>query len=281
MSKIPVDSVQDVFGRVEADTPCRKCSYNIRGLSLDGQCPECATPIRLSVSDDLLRYSPPEFIRKLRKGVTFMLWGVLAMIVVGIVAAAVGSYRPPAAHLLGLLAVLPTIIGNWLLATPDPGGVGEERYGTERKIVRVSLAIVLLGNLITFIVSFAEPLGLNALELVRMFGFMVAVVGVVGATQSTRLCKKIRGADSRSNLVQAPKILTWGLGITASVVIVILLVSEAGGWSFPVWFDSGFGFASIMLWIFVVMYISMLFRLRWQFTEQAAFAQAMWSDTQC
>ncbi|HZK82770.1 MAG TPA: hypothetical protein VFC46_16935 [Humisphaera sp.] len=36
--------------------------------------------------------------------------------------------------------------------------------------------------------------------------------------------------------------------------------------------------AGIALCIFVVMYISMLFRFRWQFEEQAAFAQAMWSD---
>jgi hypothetical protein len=31
---------------ISNNLPCRKCSYNLRGLKFDGRCPECGEPIR-------------------------------------------------------------------------------------------------------------------------------------------------------------------------------------------------------------------------------------------
>jgi hypothetical protein len=63
MSQIPLDSMQPVVtGNVDADIPCRKCGYNLRGLAVDGRCPECATPVGVSINGELLRYSDPTFV---------------------------------------------------------------------------------------------------------------------------------------------------------------------------------------------------------------------------
>jgi len=35
------------------DLPCRACAYNLRGLSAEGLCPECAEPIRNSYSSEI------------------------------------------------------------------------------------------------------------------------------------------------------------------------------------------------------------------------------------
>ena len=68
MSEIPLQPASMFSGSVEGDIPCRKCSYNLRGLPLDGRCPECGTPVGVSVNGELLRYSDPEFIQTLRRG---------------------------------------------------------------------------------------------------------------------------------------------------------------------------------------------------------------------
>ena len=46
-------------GLVVADVPCRKCSYNLRGMNVASRCPECGAPVGVSVHGSLLRYSDP------------------------------------------------------------------------------------------------------------------------------------------------------------------------------------------------------------------------------
>lgn len=43
---------------VDTDRPCANCGYNLRGLGIDGVCPECGTPISFSLSE------LPAFVRK-------------------------------------------------------------------------------------------------------------------------------------------------------------------------------------------------------------------------
>src|SRR5262245_50051536 len=61
--------------QVAADTPCRKCNYNLRGLDPDSRCPECGTPVGLSLKGDLLRYSHPQWLGTIRRGATFIIIG--------------------------------------------------------------------------------------------------------------------------------------------------------------------------------------------------------------
>ena len=51
----------DDNGRIlEDDLACVACSYNLRGLSPDGACPECGTTVERSTRGNLLRFSDPK-----------------------------------------------------------------------------------------------------------------------------------------------------------------------------------------------------------------------------
>ncbi len=71
----------DADGRVCVNAPCLNCGYNLRTLSVEGLCPECAHPVRLSLSGLFLRFASPRWERQLARGV------LLLIIAVGVFAA--------------------------------------------------------------------------------------------------------------------------------------------------------------------------------------------------
>src|SRR5262245_65813461 len=88
----------DAQGFVTTDLPCRKCSYNLRGLAMNGRCPECGAAVGLSVQGDLLRFSNPLWVRTLQRGVKFIIGGIATIIIGAIVGAVMtAALGPPAA----------------------------------------------------------------------------------------------------------------------------------------------------------------------------------------
>jgi len=63
----------DEAGRLDEDVVCRSCEYNLRSLTLQDNCPECDTPIKLSLQTSLLRFSDLAWIKRVRSGITFMI----------------------------------------------------------------------------------------------------------------------------------------------------------------------------------------------------------------
>src|SRR5688572_8897843 len=110
----------DAAGVVISDVPCRKCSYNLRGLRLDGRCPECGRAVGLSVQGDLLRFSDPTWLRTLQRGVKLIIWGILVIVagaIVGAVLAATMGANIPIL-LLPLIGNVLYLIGVWRLTEP-------------------------------------------------------------------------------------------------------------------------------------------------------------------
>ena len=58
----------DQSGKIQVELVCRRCLYNLRGLTLDGNCPECNTPVNFSIQKDHLQFSNPAWVNKLRSG---------------------------------------------------------------------------------------------------------------------------------------------------------------------------------------------------------------------
>ena len=135
-----------VNGIVVIDISCRKCAYNLRGLPVESNCPECGTAVGASFKSDLLRFSDPEWLDVLRKGANATIVGV-SVVVLGsvmlIIASAAGSTAVPrlASGFILLVGYILVIRGTWLLASPDPSGVGEDQYQFYRRIFRGSLLI--------------------------------------------------------------------------------------------------------------------------------------------
>lgn len=79
--------------------PCIRCTYDLRGLSVRGVCPECGTPIRATILarvDPLAKELQPLYTPKLTAG-CMILWTVAAL------SAAIASWVPRAIEALNRL----------------------------------------------------------------------------------------------------------------------------------------------------------------------------------
>lgn len=76
---IPPDTIQPPTV-VEDDRMCVRCGYNLRTLSLDANCPECAAPVRNSFLSDKLVFSHPTWVRSLARGTGIGCVGVLLFV---------------------------------------------------------------------------------------------------------------------------------------------------------------------------------------------------------
>lgn len=144
---------------VREDRPCLQCGYNLCGLPVAGNCPECGTPVVNSLRGNLLRYTAPEHLEALHKGVVLVMSGVIAgllgtvgiivlQIVSGFVARGPGLPNPTLKVIsdsIDLVASGIGLLGWWLLSAPDPSLIGEDRSISSRKLVR-AMVIVRVGS---------------------------------------------------------------------------------------------------------------------------------------
>ena len=269
---------------VAADTPCRKCQYNLRGLSADGRCPECGTPVGFSVRGDLLRYSDPAWVGTLRVGVLCILWAIAVAIgggIIGGVATAMTGSRAPA-RLLPLGGTTVSLVGAWLLTTPDPSGIGEDRYGTSRKLIRVTLVVDVVHEFVQVVqqtVTVPPAAGL-ALAVV---GGAAAIVGLVGKFATLNYLAKLARRLPDDALAARARLLMYGYTIPVSGIVLVGLavqvVTRFGGRSPAVVIGMvatmiPFGIA---LLVFGIMYLIMLVRFANAFDQQAKLARATWT----
>jgi hypothetical protein len=270
---------------VDHDVPCRKCSYNLRGLSTDGRCPECGQPVGLSITGDLLRYSDPDWVAKLRKGINLILTGIVVMIVgvllvvaLGIVARVRGDVE---GQIIGMLANLLIVIGSWLLTEPDPSGLGEREYGTPRKIIRITLLIGLANGALNFgaaRLTIPNELGL-ILALINIGG---AIASVVGTFAQLLYLKKLARRIPSEALEERAVSIMWGFGISYGVVAVFgAMVAFAAGLHLEPFMVAGgciVSLAFLAMLVFGVMYVFMLGQFGREFKEQEAIARATWAS---
>lgn len=273
---------------VEQDIPCRRCGYNLRGLPLTSRCPECGTMVGVSVRGDLLRFSDPQFVATLHQGVRLMLWAIL-VIVIGAIAAAVTTALRRASglsfgvQLLPLAGSLLNVIGAWLLTTPDPSGIGEDQYGTARKLIRFSLAMSLLNDIISFDRNMALPPAVNL--VLQIISGLSALAGLIGAFAQLQYLEKLATRIPSDALSNRSRVIKWGLGISYGVVVVfglLALVFAQSGASPPAAIVGGCiaGLAGLAAIVFGIMYLFLLISFSNALGEQTALARANWSPNQ-
>jgi hypothetical protein len=258
----------DERGCLDEDVPCRKCGYNLRGLSPDGRCPECGVAIGRSLQGDYLRFADPQWVQTLASG---MNW-ILAAIVMSVLDSVAGSLAAGAtrislgwAFLIGCGSALVSLVGYWKVTTPDPAGLEDASRITSRKVVRFVQVARLVIIVMQFLVVFSRiRLGWPAL----VPAILLTIVGLIAVlTYARQLALRIPDQMMAGHCRR----IMWGGVILFSIQFAMLLGAPRAsiGPSFCV-----LAFAWIILLVWSVHLIELF---RTAFKEAARQAAATWA----
>ncbi len=307
---IPDDFGEPDAPAVAADVPCRRCGYNLRGLPTDGRCPECGTPVGLSVRGGLIRYSDPAWIDRLRFGVNCLLAYAVVTVVAGVatgvgalalalatggkvkVAAFQAGHWVPVLTAVGLVGQALYLVGIWLLTAPDPAGLGEDQYGGPRRLIRVAAVTAAAGGLAPLARAFgALRPELAAAVAVATGGCQLAsaVATVACLVYLGRLAARLPDPG----LAGLARVVTYGLGIplgivaTSTIALGLLAAARGPALVTPGGLSAGLGafvalgcvtgLAGLAKLGFYIVYLVLLVRFGGRFKEQAALARQTWA----
>lgn len=275
----------DANGFVVADIPCRKCGYNLRGLQIDGRCPECGRAVGLSVQGDLLRFSDPRWLHMLHRGARQIIWGVVALVAGGFGAGLLTVALPAAFLLVPVIMVVGyglIVVGSWLLTEPDPSGIGEDQYGTARKIIRITLVLGLIDSAIDLINTF-NTLPPEARQMLVILQIPLGIAAIVGMFAQLRYLRKLAMRIPDLKLAGRAHFLTYAIAISYGALLlagVAMAIVTSGAGPGP----RAFAVVGILIipvalafLVFAVMYLFMLERLAKRFKEEANVAEQTWA----
>jgi endogenous inhibitor of DNA gyrase (YacG/DUF329 family) len=107
-------------GIIRLGVKCIGCEYDLRGLRLDGRCPECGKPVTETLPPDLLCHARPEYVRKLVWGNRLTILTIMANLLLTIAFAVYISSGRVAADVAtdGLFFAVGGMVlfGAWILA---------------------------------------------------------------------------------------------------------------------------------------------------------------------
>lgn len=120
----------------QTDVLCRRCRFNLRGLTPERNCPECGFPIERTLQGDPLILSSPGYLRKLSIGLAWILVSTIVQIGLSLVGAAAGFVAaflvasggmtafPYWSQIVMVIISIPLslalLYGWWMFSTPDP-----------------------------------------------------------------------------------------------------------------------------------------------------------------
>lgn len=153
----PPPTARPTLASIPVDLPCFGCRYNLRTLSSDAICPECALPVGRTLKHGWLIFAEPAWLRRVRGGLsllllTLLVWPVgIAIIVFYAVFSAGGE--PDAIIMavltwsIGVVYIALWLFGVWGVTTPEPAsnpGRAPSKLGPWIRALHV-VAILMLG----------------------------------------------------------------------------------------------------------------------------------------
>ena len=281
---------------IAQDVPCRKCGYNLRGLTPSMRCPECGTAVGYSFQGDLLRFCNPEWVDTLGRGAYLVVWGFVVIIAGAVLSIIIGLASGQSAttggsarlvqQLTGAIGWIMTTVGWWLLTQPDPVGLGEDEYGTSRKIIRVALVLNVFSQVLNFFVN-AEAVSFQLAITFLVIQLLLAIVIVVGFFAQLTYLKKIAlripdlTLSGRAHFLRYAFAISYGLFIAVAGVAAILAINAVRSQRPPGGELAAVGCFALIVGlaalVFAVMYLFLLAALGRQFKDSAQFARNTWA----
>ena len=283
-----------ISGALIVDTPCRKCAYNLRGLTAGGRCPECGSAVGLSIVGDLMRFSDPSWVDRLALGCLLILWGMLTALVGTVLGVVMSTVAPVLGGIVQLAGSAIGLWGAWLLTSPDPSGIGEQEYGKARRITRAALLAGLVGAALTILVT-ATPM-LPAIALI--FGVLTivfALVSIVGEFYKLVYLERLSTRIPNVVLAEKARAIRRGFVISYSAIVVcsalmglLAGMGAIGPGGLGGRGAGGAGFlalplgcvmvvAGIALLVYSIRLLVLYFALRRALREQALIARQTWA----
>jgi hypothetical protein len=205
-------------GRVIADLPCHQCGYDVRGLSIDGSCPECNFPVRHSVRGNVLIYSDPRWLRRVARGAKWMGWAGVIGFIAGVTW--VGTFSGLAA-IVFLATVATFLAGAWMTTTADPSGIDDARSGR----LRLTARSLLIAGL--FVAPVAQLRGHVPIPegMIRTATWLLLACGFGGAIALLRCFQRmtLRMPDGRLFAALEQNIRTLLVTVAAATVSIVFL----------------------------------------------------------
>lgn len=207
---------------LEADTLCRRCGYNLRGLAATGLCPECATPIALSLVGNLLKQADPDWLDRLRLGTSLKLWNILLGILVAVAAGVILQAGLPQ-PLVSIVALAAGALGLWatfLITSQEPRIALQEDPITLRKALRACTVMAFAGATLTH-----ANIGGKWAIVVQIAAGILSLVGMFVAWGELLYFRRFALRIPDPKLAKSTKLLMWIVPITGALIIVFGVVT--------------------------------------------------------
>lgn len=274
---------------ISEDTVCLTCEYNLRGLGSDGRCPECGTAIGRSLRGDFLRFADPQYVRALAKGVTLMLWGVAVGIVGVILRSGPGAATDESGvgAITDIIASLVTMIGAWIVTTPDPNKLDAAKTFTARRLIRL-FAVLSLGymlmNLVQVLAQQTTSMSGATSAILTACGLVFGACWIISFLAQLSYFRSLAVRIPNPSVAASTRRLLWGFIIFASVMVfggAISALAAATGFApdalAAMFMTVPSSFGGIGLVICLLWWVVMLARYRQDFVAQAELAEQTWA----
>lgn len=189
-------------------------------------------PVADSLRGDLLQHAGPDYLKTILAGHSWVLNGVLAMIIVQVAAmiGGIAARAAPSREVTTVLSFAGLAVSVWIflgylkLTEPDPQFTGSDRPYTARRLVRisaiVSIGVAAIASLVSLLTTMSGPvlLAIGVLQLVGLAAFVMQFLAMMNYTMW--LGRRVPDAW----LVRRAARYRWMLPLIAIVGAVVLFL---------------------------------------------------------